>query len=139
MNKESSVIIRDGNNWTVLVEGKSVARCVVDITFFSISFIERDECIEILIENKFLLTVGNTETLLSHETPISLGEALVLLKQPCEVATINEAGKLSLNFAGGLGLTVESHKDYEAWQILKNDILRVVCMPGGELSIWSEV
>jgi hypothetical protein len=42
-----------------------------------------------------------------------------------------------LSFDDRSDLSVEPHPLYEAWQMCNDAGLLIVCMPGGELSVWS--
>lgn len=45
-------------------------------------------------------------------------------------------GYLSLAFDNDLRLRVEPDQHYESWQISSANNLLIVCMPGGDLSVW---
>ena len=46
-------------------------------------------------------------------------------------------GTLRLGFDDGADLSVEPHPLHEAWQMCNDAGLLIVCMPGGEFSVWS--
>ncbi|WP_157181858.1 DUF6188 family protein [Nocardia testacea] len=48
-----------------------------------------------------------------------------------------ENGTLHLEFESGSSIRVFADPDYEAWSVVGADGFRVVCMPGGELAVWS--
>lgn len=47
-----------------------------------------------------------------------------------------KSGTLQMSFSDGAELTVEPHKQYEAWGATGPDGLRFVAMPGGGLAVW---
>jgi Family of unknown function (DUF6188) len=49
--------------------------------------------------------------------------------------TVN-AGRLFIEFEGGLAVSVDPDDHYEAWQINSEDGLLIVSTLGGELTIW---
>lgn len=48
-----------------------------------------------------------------------------------------EDGTLWLEYESGSSIRVFSDADFEAWSVVGADGFRVVCMPGGQLAVWS--
>lgn len=46
-------------------------------------------------------------------------------------------GTLELEFESGNFIRVYADPDYEAWSVVGAEGFRLVCMPGGELAVWS--
>lgn len=52
-------------------------------------------------------------------------------------ARVSEAGALTIGFDDSTRLTVEPDLAYEAWNVSGPVGFLTVCMPGGELAIWT--
>ncbi|MGW3279436.1 DUF6188 family protein [Nocardia rhamnosiphila] len=46
-------------------------------------------------------------------------------------------GTLQLKFESGSSIWVFADSNYEAWSVVGAEGFRMVCMPGGELAVWS--
>jgi hypothetical protein len=72
------------------------------------------------------------------EAPASAAALLVrLLGEVITSVDAGQNGELDILFATGCRITVQSDALYEAWEVLDVAGTRVVCMPGGELAIWT--
>jgi hypothetical protein len=93
---------------------------------------------EIRIETGFLLRAYDGD---HHIVPGEDDRAAALLGeltgQVVTVCTADDAGALRVDFGGGARLLVEADPAYEAWTVAGPGGLKVVCLPGGALSIWS--
>ncbi|CCF61488.1 DUF6188 family protein [Nocardia cyriacigeorgica] len=54
-----------------------------------------------------------------------------------ETATIDSSGSLELGLDTGVSVRVLPDMEYEAWSLVGPRGYRVVCLPGGQLAIWS--
>ncbi|BAW05977.1 DUF6188 family protein [Nocardia seriolae] len=52
-------------------------------------------------------------------------------------ATVADNGELRIDLASGHRLVVEPDPYFEAWNVTAPGRYLVVCMPGGELAVWS--
>ena len=94
---------------------------------------------EVRVETAF--TVGTTH----GDHPVVPGEdddavATVvnsLAGRVVTVATADDAGGLRIDFDGGFRVFAEADPDYEAWTVAGPGGMKVVCLPGGGLSVWS--
>jgi Family of unknown function (DUF6188) len=67
----------------------------------------------------------------------SLGPALALYGKTVESCRATKSGALDIELASGARVRVEPDERYEAWELAGEACgLRVVCGPGGALSIW---
>jgi len=66
---------------------------------------------------------------------MSLGPALALFRKEVETARAYDDGRLEIRFTDGAELVVASTEDFEAWEFAGGS-LKVVCAPGGALSVW---
>ncbi len=90
------------------------------------------------------------ETDFSMHTPdgdlhVSLGTDSVdqttfhsLLRQEVTSSVAEDSGILVLAFSDGTGIRVEPDDAYEAWTVAGPGGKKIVCMPGGELAVWSD-
>ncbi len=46
-------------------------------------------------------------------------------------------GSLEIRFAGSAELRVPPHADFEAWNVVGPNHLRLVALPGRELAVWT--
>ena len=128
-------LVEHGDHWVVPLQGKTVTRCLVDHAF-GMELWERDGTTTIRIEGDFVLKGYGGEHLLSPASPTALGPALSTFGQVIAAVRAYKDGCLEVHFADGSMLSVKPDAAYEAWEIAGTGGLRVVCPPGGSLSIW---
>lgn len=133
---QSIEIIEKGTYWTLTVSGWIVDRCVIDAAFM-LEFLHEANTLSIRIEGDFELKPLSTKRILSPTQPESLGEALILMRKTLLSIEIYKSGTLDLQFSDGINLTVNPHKDYETWEIIGSNGLRILCMPDGDIAIWT--
>ena len=63
---------------------------------------------------------------------------LRLARATADRAHSRDDGALLLEFTDGSRLEVRASANYEAWQLVGPAGLMVVCMPGGELAVWTD-
>ncbi len=132
-----TVLIENEDNWTLPINGREVTRCLIDYAF-SIEVWSPDDLVSIRIEGPFLLKMQSAERKLSVEKePMALGSALSVLHKTVESAIAYKDGTLSLKFSNDIRIDVPPDHKYEAWGISSSDGVLLVCMPGGELAVWS--
>ncbi|MBI3326060.1 MAG: hypothetical protein HYZ81_05085 [Nitrospinae bacterium] len=135
MTRDDQLIEYD-DYWVVApLAGKTVTRCFVDHAL-GIECWDRERETTIRIEGNFVFRVSGAEHRLSPEQPTALGPALSIIHKGVVSAWVHKGGCLEVNFSDGSGLSVEPDAEYEAWEIVGSGGLRVVCAPGGTLSIW---
>jgi hypothetical protein len=128
-------LVERPDEWVLPVAGRSATRCVVDHAF-SIHMGEPDESYQLRIESDFFLTGPESRSYLSMERPRELGVALGVLRQSIISARAYKSGKLEVLFTSDIGIVVEPSPDFEAWELVGDDGLRIVCTPGGDLAVW---
>lgn len=91
------------------------------------------------MESPFEIVVGDTAiTLAPEEDPAIAIECLKeLAGQPVTGSAISETGRLTVVFQSGISLVAEPDPRYEAWTITGPGGLIIVCLPGGQLSVWN--
>lgn len=91
----------------------------------------------ITIEGDFTVTLDGETHTVQPESLAATGAILPrLLHQPVRSAAVADDGTLALEI-GDAVVTVPPSAEYEAWNYVADDGRRVVCMPGGELAVWS--
>ncbi|WP_433471318.1 DUF6188 family protein [Saccharomonospora azurea] len=66
------------------------------------------------------------------------GEALSELNDLRVTASIaEESGQLRVTFEDGTTLWVHPDDEFESWTLAGPNASKIVCMPGGELAVWS--
>ena len=128
-------LVEQGNHWIVPLQGKTVTRCLVDHAF-GMELWEREGITTIRIEGDFVVKGHGGEHQLSPACPTALGPALSTLGKAVTSAKAYKDGCLTVHFADGSILSVKPDAAYEAWEIAGTEGLRVICTPGGSLSIW---
>ncbi|MEC3979563.1 DUF6188 family protein [Amycolatopsis sp. H20-H5] len=63
--------------------------------------------------------------------------ALALFEARVRSAVAAGTGELRVEFEDSRRLTVAPDPRYEAWNVAGPGALRVVCVPGGDLTVWS--
>ena len=125
-----------GQYWALPLQGETVSRCCVD-TGFNLEFGLNKPRFVLRIEGRLSISKSSASTDFVVAERESLGPCLALfgnVVEPCHAA---KTGALEIVFNGGLRLNVEPDVEYEAWELATSaDGLRVVCGPGGKLSIW---
>jgi hypothetical protein len=135
MSKDDQVIEHD-DYWLVApLAAKAVTRCFVDHAF-GIECWDSERETTIRIEGNFVYKANGTEYRLSPEQPTALGPTLSTLHKIVHSARVYKDGCLEVNFADGSSLSVKPDSEYEAWEIVGSGGLRMVCGPGGRLSLW---
>ncbi len=137
MNKNYR-LIEHKDHWVIPLEGQTVSRCFLD-TAFGIEFWENGSEITLRIEGGFLFKENGEEHKLYPDQPAALGPALsVFQKEVCH-SIAGKEGRLYIEFSDGSRLSVAADSEYEAWEIVGSGGLRVVCGPGGRLSVWQPI
>ncbi|WP_405135994.1 DUF6188 family protein [Nocardia sp. NBC_01388] len=93
---------------------------------------------EIHIEGELVLhrTAAATLHHIAGEAPA--GALAATLDSVIVSAAVDSGGTLRMLLDSGTQLEVEPDRYYEAWHVTDPGIYLVVCMPGGELAVWSE-
>lgn len=128
-------LVEHGDHWVVPLQGKTVTRCLVDRAF-GLELWERAGITTIRIEGDFVFQGQGAEYQLSPAHPTALGPVLSTVGKAVTSARAYKDGCLEVHFADGSNLSVKPEAAYEAWEIAGKGGLRVVCTPGGSLSIW---
>lgn len=99
--------------------------------------------VQLLFDGGVLVRLAGTSRLANgaavDEPQSLLGLALLLplLNEEVQSAAVAPDGSLAVTFAAG-ALTCLPGDAYEAWEFRTESGALVVCMPGGDLAIWSD-
>lgn len=117
--------------------GANVVQCCVDFAL-TLRCDRSDSMFEVRIEQEFAFSAADgTGTLLDPEgDPAGLGPVLACCRTTVLQAAAFDDGRLEMHFADGSSLTVPTSIDYEGWELVGPDGLRVVSGPGSKLTIW---
>ena len=116
-------------------EGQKVTQANAD---FTVSLIT-DTNHEVRIETDFSVLMSDRDLRVSLETDsIEQAPFHSLVGQAVTSSMAENSGTLVVAFGDGTTLRVEPNDVYEAWTIAGPDGKKIVCMPGGELAVWSD-
>jgi Family of unknown function (DUF6188) len=126
------------DRWLVPMVGLTVTQCRVDYAFTVVVAGEPGEWFEVRIGEPFVVVRRGEEIRLDPEgDPVQMAPALAVLRMDVEHTIAFKDGRLEMVFGGDLALRVAIGEDYEAWNLVGLDGLRIVSLPGGELAVWS--
>jgi Family of unknown function (DUF6188) len=94
---------------------------------------------EIAIEVGFTLRTSDGDHRITPGENAQRDAALLdeLIGQVAILAAAGDDGGLRVDLDGGAGLLAGADPDYEAWTFAGPGGMKVVCLPGGGLSVWS--
>lgn len=125
-----------GDYWELPLQGEGIARCWVDEAF-GLDFGVKKRSFVLRIAGTFSVTSSGKQAEFSPGERGALGPSLALYGETVESCRAAKTGTLDIEFAGGTSMHVEPDERYEAWELAAEARgLRVVCGPGGSLSIW---
>ncbi len=95
--------------------------------------------VTITFGSAFAIHTDGAEVLLDPETdrPRDLAPVLDLLHAPVNRVEALVDGRLVVRLGCDRSVRAHPHARYEAWGVTGPDGLRLVCMPGGEVAVWS--
>lgn len=114
----------------------AVTRCLVDKAFTLECGTPPGSSL-LRIGGPFELKIGKTHFELDGGVTAGLGPALTLVGRSIESSVVDGSGELTIRFSGDLTVSVPPSDLFEAWEIVMENGYRVICGPGGHLTIWS--
>lgn len=121
---------------------------MLDLTGERVVTATHDQALELRTDGGWLIRVETTFQVLtpagvgavptpvaSHEDLAGSQDVTVLVGRRV-LSTREEGGRLVVDLDGVLVL-VDPDPDYEAWELVGPQRQRVICLPGGELSVYS--
>jgi hypothetical protein len=91
------------------------------------------------IGTKFSLSDRGTRDEIDPDVPGELNRVISFVGYVITGSSVEESGALNLDLEGGVHIHVEPDRDYEAWTFAGPRGEKVVCGPGGRMSIWSAI
>src|SRR5258706_5077698 len=129
-------LIENPDYWVLSLEGAPVVRCIVGQTF-TIELGWNEIIIDISLIGDFILMNGNEASHFSPEQVEGLGNALTLINKKVVTAKVYKSGLLEIEFDDTRRLVLEPDERYESWHITTSKGSKIICMPHGELAIWT--
>lgn len=125
---------RASDRWVLPVAGQPVAQLCVDYAVM----LRLQNDVAVRIEQPFVVeTATGEERLIVPEGDLDrLAPVLNLARSTVTEGAAFDDGHLELSFADGARVSVPSAEDHEPWEIVGPAGLRIVSVPGGELSVW---
>lgn len=131
--------------WELPIGGEKVVGLTI-VSGFALLISPLDYSLTIELMEDFLLSQGAQESILSSENPPSLAPGLSLIEKAIDSVRIGRTGSLEIFFSNQAKISVQPSERYEAWSILGGPNasgrlglsgLRIYCMPGGRLGVWT--
>ena len=126
---------QDGESITLPLAGRQVSRCYVDMAF-GIQFFGPGGDATIVIETAFQLRRAENVWNLSPGYRSNVCEALRIVWETIDRATVSRDGRLQLSFTDGAELIVSPDPSYESWHVHGPGDLRLIGTPGGGVAIF---
>jgi hypothetical protein len=117
--------------------GRVFEQCTIDFAF-SLHLVKDRDDLQIRIEAPFVCVIdGINHTFDSTRHPEALGPALALLHRTVQAASLEEDGRLRMEFANGAQVILPSDGEFESWQLSTESGWLIVAGPEGRVSIFS--
>jgi hypothetical protein len=134
--KQNHFLIENDDHWGVPLKGRSVSRFIVDYAL-TIQFLDiPGEEVDIRIAGEFHFKTGGKNHKLCPEQPTTLGPIFATLAHIVDYVRAFKDGRLEVQFIENEALIVMPCAKYEAWEIVGDRSLRIVCLPRGGLAVW---
>lgn len=133
----SAALVDAGDHWRFRLKDARVAACCFDYAVV-LRVLDGSFFWEIRLEQPFTLTAerGVKHVVVPHDGA-GFNAVLTLLQAPVEAAAAYKDGRLELRMRNATLLHVLPDADYEAWSVTGPDDVRLVCLPGGDIAVWS--
>jgi hypothetical protein len=92
---------------------------------------------EVRVESHFTLRIDGLDREIEPGRDADAPAVAQLSGQVVSLARADDTGGLRIEFVGGARLLAMPDSNFEAWTLAGPGGLKVVCGPGGELSVWS--
>jgi hypothetical protein len=92
---------------------------------------------EVRVEVPFTLRIDGLDREIEPGRDADAPAVAQLSGRIVSLARADDSGGLRIEFADGARLVATPDSSFEAWAVAGPDGLKVVCGPGGELSVWS--
>jgi hypothetical protein len=92
---------------------------------------------EVRIETPFTVRIDGVDREIEPGRDGDASAVAQLSGQVVSLASADDSGGLRIEFTGGARLLAVPDMTFEAWTVAGPGGLKVVCGPGGDLSVWS--
>jgi len=127
---------RDAGALLLPLIGRVVTRFCLDFAV-NLEFLNAEPAYYVCIESDPLFSQEGNEVALSLDDPGHVAQLSIVARKKLRDIRVSEHGALILLFGERLKLSVPANAKYEAWNVSASDGMKIVCMPGGRLAIWS--
>jgi hypothetical protein len=134
---DEPVVVETDVGWTLPLVGRRVTQCAVDFAFTLDFWVRGPQSAFVKIESRFTLGDANGAIECNPEDTMSVAPALKLFQREIRSAVVSRSGILALVFSDGQWIRVPPDADYEAWEARMEDETLLVCMPGGDVAVFS--
>lgn len=122
------------SRWLLPLQDEQVIWCCID---YAVSLGTQNQ-VAVRIEQPFVYTgTDGVEHLIVPEAdPVQIAPVLAITRLSVRAGFAYDDGHLELTFSDGSTIGVPSAQDYEPWELTGPAGLKIVSVPGGELSVW---
>jgi hypothetical protein len=117
------------------LRGQAVTRVCFDVALVILT--SGDYELRVETEAVLQVSLGNDVTFDPESSDVVAAHLVRLVGDVIIVAEAGGAGDLVIEFESGMKLAVRPNDDYEAWGLVGREGRRIICMPGGEIAVWS--
>lgn len=128
---------KSAGGWQLPLEGTCLSQVIVDFAI-TLRFLASQFHSSIRIGQPLTVSAASGSSLLSSNPSSDLRPLLSLINSNVESCLAFDSGELQLSFSGGARLSVTPHPQYEAWEFESSMGERIVSVPGGALTVWSD-
>jgi Family of unknown function (DUF6188) len=125
------------DRWLLPLGDDQVTWCCVDYAF---SFGTQSQ-VSVRIEQPFVYNSadGSEHLIVPEGDPVLVAPVLAIARLSVREGFAYDDGHLELTFSDGGTIGVPNAQDYEPWQLTGPAGLKLVSVPGGELSVWRPI
>lgn len=122
------------NRWALPIGDETITWCCIDYAF---SFGTQNQ-ISVRVEEPFVYTSadGVEHLIVPEADPVNIAPVLAIARLSVRDGFAYDDGHLELTFSDGSTIGVPSAQDYEPWELTGPGGLKMISVPGGELSVW---
>ncbi len=129
-------VVEGTDRWWLGIGG-TVTQCRVDHAY-TIVIAHEGLSFEVRIEQPFVVSYADRQFRLDAEgDPVSLAPGLRMLHRTVLDAIAFKDGRLEMTFDDGGVIRVAAGQDFESWNVVGSNGIRIVSLPGGDLAVWT--
>lgn len=133
-----ALLVDEGDYWSVGMGGLPVTRSGTEWALTLHSSAEQGE-FELRVENSFSFSGGGEEPreFDPEHGAAALSEVLVVEQMSFKCVIAGKDGTLKVDFHEGATIVVPPSDEYESWMVTGPRGMHLICMPGGDVAVWS--